>query len=104
MINRAIPDRHFSYTAGLLLGRRIFNLKRIALGRLWSPTPMQDRLFIEERITIGPKKTLTLVNCAGRRFLVAAAGDFIAPLIEIGAQSSAARHADSPAINTENGQ
>lgn len=45
--------------------------------------PAQSALSIEERLAIGPKKTLMVVNCHGKRFLVATAGDMIAPLIEI---------------------
>lgn len=45
--------------------------------------PVQNTLLIEERLAIGPKKTLMVVNCHGRRFLLATAGDMIAPLIEI---------------------
>ncbi|WP_446742354.1 flagellar biosynthetic protein FliO [Silvibacterium acidisoli] len=31
-------------------------------------------LILEERLSIGQKETLTLVQCAGRRYLVAAGG------------------------------
>ena len=41
-------------------------------------------LRIEERLHLGPKKSLLLVNCHGRRFLVATAGETIASLIEVG--------------------
>jgi flagellar biogenesis protein FliO len=44
----------------------------------------QDRaLSVEDRIAIGPKKSLILVRCHGRRFLVASAGDTLGPFIEI---------------------
>lgn len=43
----------------------------------------ESSLSIEERVVIGPKKMVMVVNCGGRRFLLATAGEMIAPLIEI---------------------
>lgn len=83
MIEGVSEGRFSNYLVGLLAGRRISHLGRTALGRLLSLAPPRHRLLIEERIAIGPKKTLMLVSCAGRHFLVATAGDFIAPLIEV---------------------
>ena len=47
--------------------------------------PIDRALVLEERVAIGPKKSLIVVRCHGQRFLVATAGDTIGPLIEIAA-------------------
>jgi flagellar biogenesis protein FliO len=59
-----------------LLSRAITRLSRVR-------ATQQGALRIEERLQFGPKKTLLLVSCHGRRFLVATAGETIAPLIEV---------------------
>ncbi len=84
MMGRTTEAGSPGYLAGRLFGQRISTLSRFVLERLSLPVKSADRLLsIEERLAIGPKKTLMLVNCAGRRFLVAAAGDAIAPIIEV---------------------
>lgn len=40
-------------------------------------------LAVEERVTIGPKKSLMVVRCHGQRFLIGVAGDAIGPVIEV---------------------
>lgn len=40
-------------------------------------------LAVEERVAIGPKKSLIVVRCHGQRFLVGTTGDAIGPVIEI---------------------
>jgi flagellar biogenesis protein FliO len=40
-------------------------------------------LCIEEQVAVGGKKSVTLIVCHGRRFLLASSGDAIAPLIEV---------------------
>ena len=40
-------------------------------------------LAVEDRVTIGPKKSLVVVRCHGRRFLIATCGDTIGPVIEV---------------------
>ena len=40
-------------------------------------------LFIEERLTFGPKKQLLLVSCHGRRFLMASSADSVTSLVEV---------------------
>jgi flagellar biogenesis protein FliO len=40
-------------------------------------------LRIEERLSLGGKKAVTLIACNGRRFLLASSGDSMAPLIEV---------------------
>jgi flagellar biogenesis protein FliO len=44
-------------------------------------------LTLEGRLAIGPKETLTLVQCAGRRYLVAAGGGSIVSLTEVSSPS-----------------
>ncbi len=44
----------------------------------------EDRsLFIEERLSFGPKKQLLVVNCYGRRFLMASSADAVTSLVEV---------------------
>ncbi len=63
------------------------HLRKAVLGLLKifaSSTDAAERaLAVEERVTIGPKKSLLVVRCHGQRFLVATAGDTIGPLVEI---------------------
>jgi hypothetical protein len=40
-------------------------------------------LRAEARLSLGPKKSLVLVNCCGRRVLLGIAGDAIVPLGEV---------------------
>jgi flagellar biogenesis protein FliO len=64
--------------------QRLAGLMRMLVARLSrAASPAQNILSIEERLTIGPKKMVMVVNCDGRRFLLATAGEMIAPLIEI---------------------
>ena len=48
-------------------------------------------LAVEERVAIGPKKSLVLVRCHGQRFLVATAGDTVGPFLEIASPKAARR-------------
>jgi flagellar biogenesis protein FliO len=83
MTETTMEARSPGYPAGLL-AQRIARRARSAFEKFLRRAQSSDRLLlIEERIAIGPKKTLLLVNCAGRRFLVATAGDTIAPLVEV---------------------
>jgi flagellar biogenesis protein FliO len=54
-------------------------------------------LTLEGRLTIGPKETLTLVQCAGRRYLVAAGGGGIVSLTEVSSATLASTPV-SPAL------
>jgi len=83
MIEEAVERHSPGYQNGLSVGRRISSLTRGALERLL-PKARSDRgLFIEERIAIGQKKEVILVNCAGRRFLLATAADVVASMGEV---------------------
>jgi hypothetical protein len=73
-----------SHLGGLRLGRRISGLARFGIEALFGTSRSSDRLLsIEERLVIEPKKTLFLVNCLGRRFLVGTAGSSICPMFEV---------------------
>lgn len=48
-------------------------------------------LVMEDRIAIGPKKSLVVVRCYGRRFLIATTPDGIGPILEIAATKTARR-------------
>ncbi len=43
-------------------------------------------LHLESRVSLGPKKSLVLVNCCGKRVLLAIAGDAITPVMEVAAR------------------
>lgn len=60
-------------------GRVLGWLRRIA-----RPVGAADApLHIVARLSLGPKKSLVLVSCCGRRLLLSLSGDTIAPLMEI---------------------
>ncbi len=40
-------------------------------------------LRVEGRISLGPKKSLVLVDCRGRQVLLAVSGDAVTPLMEL---------------------
>ena len=84
MSERTLEIRSSGFIAGLPAAQRIVRLMRLAFEKLSRTAHPPDRcLSIEERLVIGPKKTLMLVNCEGRRFLLAMAGDMITPMIEV---------------------
>lgn len=45
--------------------------------------PDERALRIEERLMLGGKKSVTLLVCHGRRFLLAASGDVLTPMGEV---------------------
>jgi hypothetical protein len=78
--NVRLASRLFGHFRGESILSRVRNTFQAFLRT--SETP--ERLIsLEERLVIGPKKTLMLVNCAGRRFLFATAGDSITPFVEV---------------------
>ena len=52
-------------------------------GRMKARTGMEAALRVEGRISLGPKKSLVLVNCLGRQVLLAVSGDAVTPVMEI---------------------
>jgi hypothetical protein len=66
--------------------RHLRDVARGLLGRFTRAAGTADRaLVLEDRVAIGPKKSLVVVRCHGQRFLVATAGDTIGPLIKLAA-------------------
>jgi len=43
----------------------------------------ETSLRIDEKLSLGPKKTLFLVGCSGRQFLVATGADTIVSMVEV---------------------
>jgi len=54
-------------------------------------------MFVEERIALGHRKTLMLVNCAGRRFLLVE-GDSITPPVDVQSIGWSAGSADGSSL------
>jgi flagellar biogenesis protein FliO len=59
-----------------------------SVGRRMQAVP--HHLSVEERLMVGGKKSILLIACRGRRFLLASSGDAITPLFEVLPLSSAA--------------
>lgn len=73
-----------NFTEAPPLVRNLRRAVRWLMGRFIPAARTAERaLAVEDRVTIGPKKSLVVVRCRGQRFLVAAAGDTIGPIIEI---------------------
>jgi hypothetical protein len=54
------------------------------LRRLMSlPTAGEVPIRLEGRLSLGPKKSLVLVNCRGKSVLLAVGGDAITPVMEV---------------------
>ena len=51
----------------------------------------QTALHVEARLSLGPKKSLVLIHCAGRQVLLALSGDAITPVLDLAAEPLAAR-------------
>jgi flagellar biogenesis protein FliO len=48
-------------------------------------------LAVEDRVTLGPKKSLVVVRCRGQRFLIAISADTFGPMIELAPSRPARR-------------
>ena len=84
MREKAIQTRNASDLVGHLLGQSFMSRMRGTFQTLLRTADPPKRLIsIEERMAIGPKKSLILVNCAGRRFLFASSDDSMTPLVEV---------------------
>lgn len=59
-------------------------LRRVASGS----TASQGALRVESRMSLGPKKSLVLVNCRGREVLLAVSGDSITAVMDMGEPSA----------------
>jgi len=74
----------FSFVFMLFIGMKFLMAKSVEMPLRLGAKAEAIESRIEERLHLGPKKSLLLVNCHGRRFLVATAGETIASLIEVG--------------------
>ena len=81
-----------NFAGGPPLAKHLRNAVRW-LRKIFSPAAgsAERALAVEERVAIGPKKSLVVVRCHGRRFLVATAGDTVGPMIEISPPESPSR-------------
>lgn len=67
--------------------RRLADLLRAVSRRMSQAREDAERhLRIDERLNIGPKKSLLLVSCCGQRVLVAVAGETVTTLLEVDTQ------------------
>lgn len=57
----------------------------------------ESPLRIEARLSLGPKKSLALVDCHGRRVLLALSGDAIVPVLQIAEPKPRVRNTKEPA-------
>ena len=65
------------------IGETMIERLRAWLRRLARPTAANAPLQLEARMSLGAKKSLVLVQCCGKRVLLAVSGDTIAPVMEI---------------------
>ena len=63
--------------------RLMVRFRAIVQRLLHAPTATDAPLRLEARLNLGPKKSLFLVNCCGRRVLLAVSGDTIVPVAEL---------------------
>jgi flagellar biogenesis protein FliO len=69
---------------GNSLASRIIAGLRVMIQRLMrAPAANDAPLRLEARLNLGPKKSLVLVNCCGRRVLLAVSGDTIVPVADM---------------------
>ena len=79
--SRVFPDA--SHTSAIPLRRRLARAV-MSLMRCGAGLPPDERaLRIEERLTLGGKKSVTLLICHGRRFLLATSDDVLTPMGEV---------------------
>lgn len=65
----------------------VFFRRRIAR----AATAPERALAVEDRVTVGTKKSLLVVRCHGQRFLVGVSADAIGPFVEVGAAAGSPR-------------
>ena len=62
-----------------LVGAVVRRLRGLSAAKAGS----ESALRVEARLSLGPKKQLMLVNCCGKKVLLAVSGDSIAPVMEV---------------------
>jgi flagellar biogenesis protein FliO len=72
-----------------LASRFIAGLRAIMQRLMRAPAAVDAPLRLEARLNLGPKKSLVLVNCCGKRVLLALSGDTIVPVVDLPKQSRA---------------
>jgi flagellar biogenesis protein FliO len=65
------------------IGDGMMGRLRAWVQRLARPAGANAPLQLEARMSLGAKKSLVLVQCCGKRVLLAVSGDTIAPVMEI---------------------
>lgn len=79
------------------LSKHVRDAGRWLVQRFSSAASAAERvLAVEERVSIGPRKTLVLIRCHNQQFLVATAGDTVGPIIEIAPRKIARRSGREP--------
>jgi len=92
MFAKTIAAAPSEFTEMPTLAQRLRSAVRRLLARFAGTAGSAERaLVLEDRVAIGPRKALVVVRCHGRRFLVAAAGDTIGPIIEVAPLNSLSR-------------
>jgi flagellar biogenesis protein FliO len=61
------------------------SLLRRVRGLVGARSGEESPLRVEGRISLGPKKSLVLVDCRGREVLLAISGDAVTPVMELAA-------------------
>lgn len=84
---------------GNSLGARLFARILAGLRRLLrAPAASDAALHIEARVSLGPKKSLVLVNCCGKYLLMAVSGDTIVPVADVPKQRRAKQGLQKEAV------
>lgn len=76
---------------GLAMGPRPLWAAAAAWLRGLGRRPAEMPLRVEARVSLGPKQSLVLVNCRGRRVLLAVSGAGIAPVMEMARERAGTR-------------
>jgi flagellar biogenesis protein FliO len=89
MSTKIIASEQANFTDALPLTQHLRNMLRALLARFTRTTNSTERaLTVEDRVALGPKKSLAVVNCHGQRFLIAVAGETIGPIIAVSSQKT----------------
>ena len=70
-----------------LVGAVVRRLRGLSAAKAGSEAPLR----VEARLSLGPKKQLMLVNCCGKKVLLAVSGESIATVLEVDGPRKALR-------------